>query len=183
MSAPQLSDSKRLQNDYKQLLDEPIDDVWAVPCPYNIYECYYVLKGPSFTQFAGGLYFGRIMFPKTYPFNGPSIYMMTPSGRFRTANDRFTGHLISMEDHLWSACNTVTSVLQSLQSWMFSQNNKWLTEDDDIDTLSLPVFDRQQRQQEFAINSYQFNIGDPRFGHYFPQLIQVIETFIFLTFI
>jgi len=33
-------------------------------------------------MFAGGYYHGKLVFPREFPFKPPSIYMLTPSGRF-----------------------------------------------------------------------------------------------------
>lgn len=40
------------------------------------------MRGPSGTEFEGGLYHFRILLPSEYPFRPPSIMMLTPNGRF-----------------------------------------------------------------------------------------------------
>ena len=32
---------------------------------------------------AGGYYHGKLIFPREFPFKPPSIYMITPNGRFK----------------------------------------------------------------------------------------------------
>jgi len=56
----------------------------AEPLPSNILEWHYVLHGSPGTEFEGGVYHGKVMFPPTYPFKPPGITMITPNGRFAT---------------------------------------------------------------------------------------------------
>ena len=39
--------------------------------------------GPPGSLYTGGYYHGKLVFPKEYPFKAPSIYMLTPNGRFK----------------------------------------------------------------------------------------------------
>ena len=39
--------------------------------------------GPPGSLYEGGYYHGKLVFPKEYPFKAPSIYMVTPNGRFK----------------------------------------------------------------------------------------------------
>jgi ubiquitin-conjugating enzyme E2 J1 len=45
-------------------------------------EWHCTIRGPSGTEFEGGLYHFRILLPSEYPFRPPSILMLTPNGRF-----------------------------------------------------------------------------------------------------
>ena len=44
-----------------------------------------MVKGPEDSIYAGGYYHGKLIFPKDYPFKAPSIYMITPNGRFKVS--------------------------------------------------------------------------------------------------
>ena len=44
----------------------------------------YVLEGSPGTPFSSGFYYGKVKFPPEYPFKPPSIYILTPNGRFAT---------------------------------------------------------------------------------------------------
>ena len=48
-------------------------------CPLHRH---YVVLGPEGTPYVGGLYHGKLIFPRQFPFKPPSIYMITPSGRY-----------------------------------------------------------------------------------------------------
>ena len=45
-------------------------------------EWHCTIRGPTGTEFEGGLYHFRILLPSEYPFRPPSILMLTPNGRF-----------------------------------------------------------------------------------------------------
>lgn len=49
----------------------------------NFGDCFrhYVVLGPEGTPYVGGLYHGKLVFPRQFPFKPPSIYMITPNGR------------------------------------------------------------------------------------------------------
>lgn len=40
-------------------------------------------KGPVDTPYHGGIYLGKLVFPREFPFKPPAIYMITPNGRFK----------------------------------------------------------------------------------------------------
>lgn len=43
----------------------------------NIYEWHFTIRGPSGTEFEGGIYHGRILLPPEYPFKPPNIVFLT----------------------------------------------------------------------------------------------------------
>lgn len=45
-------------------------------------EWHFTLRGPPDSPFEGGLYHGRIVLPKNYPFAPPSLMLLTRNGRF-----------------------------------------------------------------------------------------------------
>jgi len=75
---------QRLRRDAARLAKDPVPYVVAVPLPANILEWHYVVQGPSDSPYYGGYYHGKLIFPAEYPFKPPSIYMLTPNGRFQT---------------------------------------------------------------------------------------------------
>ena len=44
---------------------------------------HYVVMGPPGSLYDSGYYHGKLVFPKEYPFKAPSIFMITPNGRFK----------------------------------------------------------------------------------------------------
>ena len=45
----------------------------------NLFEWHFTIRGPSETDFSGGLYHGRIVLPPEYPMKPPSIILLTVS--------------------------------------------------------------------------------------------------------
>ena len=83
MSPRTNSATSRLRQDYRRLKSDPIPYIVAEPLPSNLLEWHYVVSGPEKSPFAGGFYHGKLVFPAEFPFKPPSIYMSTPSGRFK----------------------------------------------------------------------------------------------------
>ena len=77
------SATARLKQDYIRLIKDPVPYVAASPLPSNILEWHYVVTGPEATPYEGGVYHGKLVFPRQFPFKPPSIYMITPNGRFK----------------------------------------------------------------------------------------------------
>ncbi|KRY31696.1 Adaptin ear-binding coat-associated protein 1 [Trichinella spiralis] len=74
----------RLRKDAARLARDPVPYVKAMPLPSNILEWHYLLQGPEDSPYAGsGFYHGKLIFPSDYPFKPPSIYIITPNGRFK----------------------------------------------------------------------------------------------------
>ncbi len=73
----------RLRKELIKLQKEPPPGVIAEPKESDILVWHYAIKGPSGTPYDGGIYVGKLKFPSEYPMKGPSIHMMTPSGRLQ----------------------------------------------------------------------------------------------------
>ncbi|KAK9281923.1 hypothetical protein L1049_004831 [Liquidambar formosana] len=75
---------KRILQEVKEMQENPSDDFMALPLEDNIFEWQFAVRGPSDTEFEGGIYHGRIQLPADYPFKPPSFMLLTPTGRFET---------------------------------------------------------------------------------------------------
>ena len=81
---------------------------------------HYILTGPPDTPYAGGQYWGSLMFPSDYPFAPPAIRMHTPSGRFQPS----TRLCLSISDFHPKSFNPaweVSTILIGLMSFMTSE--------------------------------------------------------------
>jgi ubiquitin-conjugating enzyme E2 J2 len=69
----------------KALARDPITDpkITVAPNEANLLEMHYVIEGNTGTPYEGGVYHGKLIFPKEYPLKPPSVIMITPSGRFQ----------------------------------------------------------------------------------------------------
>lgn len=73
---------KRLQNESKLLIKEPMDLIDTYPTEDNLFLWYFLVKGPPGTDYEGGHYIGKIMLSSGYPNTPVDFMMLTPSGRF-----------------------------------------------------------------------------------------------------
>lgn len=73
--------SLQLTREYQTITASPPPYITAHPSESNILEWHYILTGPPGTPYAGGQYWGTLLFPPTYPFAPPAIRMHTPSGK------------------------------------------------------------------------------------------------------
>lgn len=84
-----------------------------------IFHRHYVVQGPDDSPYAGGFYHGRLVFPTEYPFRPPTIYMITPSGRFKT-NIRLCLSISDFHPDTWNPAWSVSTILTGLLSFMVS---------------------------------------------------------------
>jgi len=111
---------KRLAREYQNITKNPPPFIVAHPSESNILEWHYILTGPPGTPYAGGQYWGTLMFPPDYPFAPPAIRMHTPSGRFQPS----TRLCLSISDFHPKSFNPaweVSTILLGLQSFMTSE--------------------------------------------------------------
>ncbi|KAH0830503.1 ubiquitin-conjugating enzyme/RWD-like protein [Lanmaoa asiatica] len=73
---------KRIMQEARELANDSCTDYHAAPLEDDIFEWHCTIRGPSGTEFEGGLYHFRILLPAEYPFRPPSLMMLTPNGRF-----------------------------------------------------------------------------------------------------
>ena len=68
---------RRLNKELSSLIKEPMKDpiILVVPNESNILEMHYVLQGSAGTPYEGGIYHGKLIFPKEYPLKPPGVMM------------------------------------------------------------------------------------------------------------
>jgi len=136
----------------------PPENILAVPKPSDLCEWHYVVLGPSDTPFEGGVYWGKLVFPPTYPHAPPAIYMHTPSGRF-SPNFKLCLSMSDYHPETWSPAWSVSSVLVGLLSFMV---------EDEITAGSIKTTDAEKIA--LAESSLATNMKDPLFRLLFPML-------------
>ncbi|EDO38458.1 predicted protein [Nematostella vectensis] len=137
----------RLRQDYLRIVRDPVPYITAAPLPSNILEWHYVVRGPENTPYEGGFYHGKLVFPRDFPFKPPSIYMITPNGRFKVNTRYYTAntHL-----ELFTFQNETAPTLGSVETSDF-----------------------QKRQ--YAVMSGPFNLQDRIFCELFPKIAEEIR--------
>uniref|UniRef100_A0A0N5ALE0 Ubiquitin-conjugating enzyme E2 J2 n=1 Tax=Syphacia muris TaxID=451379 RepID=A0A0N5ALE0_9BILA len=153
----------RLKRDYARLLKDPVPLVEASPLHSNILEWHYVIRGAPSTPYEGGLYHGKLCFPPNFPFRPPSIFMMTPSGRFRT-NTRLCLSFTDFHPDMWNPSWTVSTILIGLQSFM-----------NGFDPGVGSFLSSDVEKRKFARESWQFNLKDRVFCELFEHLADEIR--------
>nr|XP_054769074.1 ubiquitin-conjugating enzyme E2 J2-like [Lytechinus pictus] len=155
--------SARLKQDYLRLKKDPVPYVTAEPLPSNILEWHYVVRGPKETPYEGGLYHGKLVFPREFPFKPPSIYMITPNGRFKT-NTRLCLSISDFHPDTWNPAWSVSTILTGLLSFMVEKNPTWGS----IETTDFV-------KKQFAHDSGAFNLKNSTFVELFPDTAKEIR--------
>ncbi|CAG9790842.1 unnamed protein product [Diatraea saccharalis] len=155
--------TSRLKQDYLRLKNDPVPYVTAEPVPSNILEWHYVVKGPEKSPYEGGYYHGKMVFPREFPFKPPSIYMITPNGRFRT-NTRLCLSITDFHPDTWNPTWSISTILTGLLSFMLEKTST---------TGSIETSDYQKRC--LAIESLEVNLKNKMFCELFPEYVEEIE--------
>ncbi|GMH33001.1 hypothetical protein BSKO_00835 [Bryopsis sp. KO-2023] len=149
----------RLQREYKALVKEPVPNVTAHPLSKDVLQWHYVLEGSKGTEYEGGVFHGKIIFPPQYPFKPPSLMMVTPNGRFAT-NTKLCLSMTDYHPESWNPVWSVGTILTGLLSFMY---------DDQPTTGSISCSKEKKRQ--FARQSLAFNVRNPAFRELFPEWV------------
>ncbi|KAG0555341.1 hypothetical protein KC19_12G162400 [Ceratodon purpureus] len=108
---------KRILQEVKEMQNNPIADYMSLPLEDNIFEWHFAIRGPSDSEFEGGIYHGRIQLPPEYPFKPPAFMLLTPNGRFETQ----TKICLSISQHHpehWQPSWSVRTALVALIAFM-----------------------------------------------------------------
>jgi ubiquitin-conjugating enzyme E2 J2 len=162
-SAANVNATRRLQQDYLRLKRDPLPYVVAEPLQENILEWHYVVRGPEDSPYAGGFYHGRLVFPREFPFKPPSIYMITPNGRFH-CNTRLCLSISDFHPDTWNPAWTVSSILTGLLSFMLETSPTLGSVETSADT-----------KRELAQRSLEFNLKNSTFVSLFAELTEEIR--------
>lgn len=157
------SATNRLKQDYIQIKTNPVPYVTAEPLPHNLFEWHYILEGPENSPFEGGYYHGKIIFPVKFPFEPPTIYMITPNGRFETD----VKLCLSMTDYhpeSWNPAWTISSMLTGLLSFMLERTQT----EGSMDTSDA-------LKQRMAKESLEINLKNKIFCELFPEFVREIQ--------
>ncbi|EAU88155.2 non-canonical ubiquitin conjugating enzyme 1 [Coprinopsis cinerea okayama7 len=120
MPAPALNKNnsavKRIMQEARELANDPSTDYHAAPLEDDIFEWHCTIRGPSGTEFEGGIYHFRILLPAEYPFRPPSIMMLTPNGRFEL-NTKICISFTNYHEELWQPAWGVRTAIIGLQGF------------------------------------------------------------------
>lgn len=153
----------RMKQDYMRLKKDPLPYITAEPLPSNMLEWHYVVKGPEDSPYQGGYYHGTLLFPREFPFKPPSIYMLTPNGRFKT-NTRLCLSISDFHPDTWNPTWSVGTILTGLLSFMLETTPT-------LGSTESTLYEKQQ----YAKKSLAFNLKNPHFRELFPEICDEIH--------
>lgn len=154
----------RLRQDYLRLKRDPVPYIVAEPLPSNILEWHYIVQGPPQSPYEGGMYHGKLKFPQEFPFKPPSIYIITPNGRFKT-NTRLCLSISDFHPDTWNPAWSVGTILTGLLSFMLETSPTLGS----IETSEL-------EKKSLAIKSIEFNLKDKVVLELFPELVEEMKS-------
>ncbi|XP_074599030.1 ubiquitin-conjugating enzyme E2 J2-like [Brevipalpus obovatus] len=152
--------TKRLKEEYLDILRDPVPLVIAHPLPDNILEWHYVIRGAEGTPYENGIYHGILKFPPEYPFKPPGIMMITPNGRFH-CNRRLCLTISDYHPETWNPVWSTSAILTGLMSFMLENKP----------TLGSMLTDDQEKRV-LARDSWKFNFENEDFRKLFPELLE-----------
>ena len=117
----------RLNKEFTLLQNSRPDQIHACPSERDTLIWYYVVHNlPRSSPYYGGQYFGKLVFPREYPLKPPSIYMITPSGRFEV-NTRLCLSMSDYHPESWNPSWRVETILLGLISFMTDETEPMTT--------------------------------------------------------
>ncbi|KAL7728126.1 hypothetical protein ACLKA6_002262 [Drosophila palustris] len=153
----------RMKQDYMRLKRDPLPYITAEPLPNNILEWHYCVKGPEDSPYYGGYYHGTLLFPREFPFKPPSIYMLTPNGRFKI-NTRLCLSISDFHPDTWNPTWCVGTILTGLLSFMLESTPT-------LGSIESSNYDKQMLAQK----SLAFNLRNTNFCELFPDIVNEIK--------
>lgn len=96
---------------------DPPEFIKAQPLETDVLDWRFVIEGPPDSPYAGGEYMGKLKFPDQYPFKPPSIFMITPNGRFET-DRRLCMSMSDYHPESWCPAWSVATILTGVLSFM-----------------------------------------------------------------
>lgn len=149
---------KRLTQEYRSILKDPIENIETHPLEENIFEWHYVIKGTQ-EPYCDGFYHGKVIFPDEYPLKPPKILMITPNGRFEIEKELCLS-ISNYHPESWNPAWTIETILIGLYSFML---------EDELTTGSIKTSPMKKKQ--YAKQSLEFNLNNQIFKNLFTKFI------------
>lgn len=118
---------KRIVKDINDLEKNNLNSHGIYHHIYNddIFDIKVLMIGPSDTPYEHGYYFFNLKMPNDYPFNPPKVTYCTQNGKTRFNPNLYTNGKVCLsiintwQGPRWSSCNTISTVLLSIQALVF----------------------------------------------------------------
>ncbi|XP_072311939.1 ubiquitin-conjugating enzyme E2 J2-like [Eucyclogobius newberryi] len=155
--------TQRLKQDHLRIIADPVPYICTKPLPSNILEWHYVVRGPEKTPYEGGYYHGKLIFPLQFPFKPPSIYLITPNGRFKH-DTRLCLSISDFHPESWNPVWSVSTILKGLLSFMVETGPT---------QGSIETSDFTKRQ--LSAQSLAFNLKNEVLCELFPDVVKEMK--------
>lgn len=124
-STPSPSSSKspsirRILADVRELERHPSSRYHATPLEENMFEWHFTIRGPTGSDFDGGVYHGRILLPAEYPFKPPNIVFLTKNGRF-DLGVKICLSISAYHEESWQPAWGIRTMLEAIISFLPSE--------------------------------------------------------------
>ena len=119
-----MSGIKRLQKEYRDLVKDPIPNCVIGSNENNILECYFLFKGDKDTPYYGGIYMGKLLLPKEYPWKPPQIFMITPNGRFRNDGRPICTSFSHYHPESWNPALCIRTMIIGFISFFYEEEKR-----------------------------------------------------------
>jgi len=138
----------RLMKELQEITTYPLDNIMVATDDTDIFTWYFMLYGLD-GDFAGGKYIGKIVLAQDYPYSSPTIFMLTPNGRFKVNFEKgicasFTNRHPELYNPLWS----IENILKGFLSFFLDLNERT---DGELRNCS------RQDIKDLAKNSIEYN--------------------------
>jgi ubiquitin-conjugating enzyme E2 Z len=113
---------KRIVIDIKDVQKSPIENICYVPDEDNILNGYALIIGPANTPYEYGNFLFEFHFPENYPYSPPKVIYKSNDGSTRFNPNLYRSGKVCLSilntwsGEQWSACQTIRSVLLTLQT-------------------------------------------------------------------
>eukprot|EP00917_Polyrhabdina_sp_WS-2016_P020127 GHVP01043032.1.p1 GENE.GHVP01043032.1~~GHVP01043032.1.p1 ORF type:complete len:157 (+),score=26.53 GHVP01043032.1:37-507(+) len=113
----------RINNEKKQILKDQSPFWYATPLdPDEPLVWHFTIKGPVDTNFANGIYHGKIELPRDYPDKPPSLVFFTENGRFQIY-ERVCLSASAHHPELWQPSWGIKVLLDALHTFFSTPAN------------------------------------------------------------
>lgn len=134
---------------------------------------YVIYNLPPESPYYGGQYHGKLVFPREYPLKPPSIFMLTPSGRFEV-NTRLCLSMSDYHPETWNPSWRIETILLGLVSFMLDES--------DPATAGGIRSSRQARVHEAKLSFFR-NGRNKDMRSLFPELVDISMYFVGIGFL
>ena len=106
--------NRRLNREIMELQNDPNININMLD---DMNDVHFTIKGPTASPYEGALYHGRLLIPSEYPLKPPSIYFLTPSGRF-AVDTKICLSISDFHAETWNPSWSLRTALLAISAFM-----------------------------------------------------------------